>query len=62
MSDLSIESIEKEIIDLKQKIERSPDDPALLNRIGGLYYRRGKLAEAEMAYRRAISIVGNHAA
>ena len=62
MSNLSNESVEKEIIEIQKKLERSPDDPALLNRIGGLWYLRGKLAEAERAYRRAIAIVGNHAA
>ena len=62
MGGFDIETIDKRIIELRRQLERSPDDPALLNQLGGLYYRKGNLKDAEAAYRRAVDILGTHPA
>ena len=46
----------EELAELELACSRSPDDPEALNRLGGAYYRRGALTEAERCYRRAVEL------
>ncbi len=51
-----IHPLDRAINELRSELARSPDDPMVLSRLGGLFYRRGDLAEAETFLRRAISM------
>ncbi len=46
---------------LRQAFDRAPDNPAVLESLGQLYLRAGRLAEAEQMFRAAVSVAPGHA-
>jgi len=45
-----------ELAELELACSRRPNDPDAHNRLGGIYYRMGRVADAEKCYRRAVDL------